>query len=661
MKPILRDDFFKACFLSNLTVSQDKKTAALTLSCCDPENNRYNSTIWVKTDNRFVQLTAMNQESSFIFDDDRTILFPAIREEQDKKRVEEGFPYSCFYRISLDGGEAVKAFEVPLRVMAIRKLKEGLYLLTAKTDANGEDTVGMDEAQLKAMVKTAKDNKDYEVFDEIPFWGNNRGFVNKLRTSLYLYDEKENSAVKITERYANVSSVTVDDEHIFYTADLYTARPSHRPDLYCYDLISGSTECLYQGKAYEIHDLLMRNKELILLATDTKRFGNNENPYYYHYNFDHGQIELLAAYEYATGSSVGSDCRYGSGEELIADHDDLLFVTTREDSSPVYCLNKENKISELIAVQGSVDAIAATEDKILFIGMLQQKLQEVYEFDKKTKEIRCLSDFNDELLKDRYVAVPEKLSVESEGETIYGWVLKPKDYDPEKSYPAILDIHGGPKTVYGEVYYHEMQVWANEGYFVFFCNPIGSDGRDNEFMDIRGKYGTCDYHNIMDFTDEVLKHYPAIDQKRVGVTGGSYGGFMTNWIIGHTDRFAAAASQRSIANWTSFYGVSDIGTTFGPDQQGGNIWENQDKLWWHSPLKYARNCTTPTLFIHSDEDYRCPMAEGLQMYTALVDLGIEARLVYFKGENHELSRSGKPLHRLRRLNEITDWMQSHLK
>lgn len=215
--------------------------------------------------------------------------------------------------------------------------------------------------------------------------------------------------------------------------------------------------------------------------------------------------------------------------------------------------------------------------------------------------------------------------------------------------------------MYGEVFYHEMQVWANEGYFVFFCNPIGSDGRDNEFADLRGKYGTCDYNNIMDFTDAVLKQYPAIDAQRVGVTGGSYGGFMTNWIIGHTSRFAAAASQRSIANWISFYGVSDIGMTFGPDQQGGNIYDDTEKLWWHSPVKYARACTTPTLFIHSDEDYRCPMAEGLQMYTALVDLGVESKLVYFKGENHELSRSGKPLHRMRRLNEITDWMQSHLK
>ena len=149
--------------------------------------------------------------------------------------------------------------------------------------------------------------------------------------------------------------------------------------------------------------------------------------------------------------------------------------------------------------------------------------------------------------------------MESEGLTIGGWVLEPKDYDPSKTYPAVFDVHGGPKTVYGPVFYHEMQLWANMGYFVFFCNPKGSDGRDNDFMDIFGHYGETDYHNLMDFADAVLTAYPQIDPKRVCLTGGSYGGFMTNWIIGHTDRFCCAASQRSISNWLSFYGVSDIG------------------------------------------------------------------------------------------------------
>ena len=152
-----------------------------------------------------------------------------------------------------------------------------------------------------------------------------------------------------------------------------------------------------------------------------------------------------------------------------------------------------------------------------------------------------------------------------------------------------------------------------------------------------------------------MEKYPQIDKNRLCETGGSYGGFMTNWIIGHTDRFCCTASQRSISNWLSFYGVSDIGPYFSKDQTAGDPWESPEKMWEHSPLKYAANVKTPTLFIHSDQDYRCPLEQGLQMYTALIEQGVETRLCLFHGENHELSRSGKPKHRIRRLQEITDW------
>ena len=214
---------------------------------------------------------------------------------------------------------------------------------------------------------------------------------------------------------------------------------------------------------------------------------------------------------------------------------------------------------------------------------------------------------------------------------------------------------------FGETFYHEMQAWASRGYFVFFCNPVGSDGRGNDFMFMRGKYATVDYDSLMTFVDTVLAKYPQIDQSRLAVTGGSYGGYMTNWIITHNNRFACAASQRSISNWLSFYGYSDLGYNFNVDQMNTTIFEGADKMWNVSPMKYAANIQTPTLFIHSDEDYRCPLSEGLQIYTSMVDRGIPTRMCIFKGENHELSRSGRPKHRMRRLNEITAWIEKYTK
>jgi len=190
---------------------------------------------------------------------------------------------------------------------------------------------------------------------------------------------------------------------------------------------------------------------------------------------------------------------------------------------------------------------------------------------------------------------------------------------------------------------------------VVFCNPRGSDGKGNEFSDIRGKYGTIDYDDLMNFLDLALDSYADMDRNNQFVTGGSYGGFMTNWIIGHTDRFRAAASQRCISNWISMFNTTDIGYYFADDQNFSSPWDNQEKLWWHSPLKYADQVKTPTLFIHSEEDYRCWLTEGLQMFTALKYHNVESRLCMFRGENHELSRSGKPKHRLRRLTEIDEW------
>ena len=357
-------------------------------------------------------------------------------------------------------------------------------------------------------------------------------------------------------------------------------------------------------------------------------------------------------------NTVGSDCRYGGGKSFRVKGNKLYFLTTVMHDAFLNTLDINGEERVLTKANGSVDTYAIAGDDIYFIGLRGLRLQELYLL-KDEEEIQ-LTKFNENIIESKKLSIPEKFNIVNDGIEIEGWVLKPTDYEEGKKYPAILDIHGGPKTVYGDVFYHEMQVWANMGYFVFFCNPRGGDGIGNEFADIRGKYGTIDYDDLMKFTDEVLKAYP-IDRSRVGVTGGSYGGFMTNWIIGHTDRFACAASQRSIANWFSKFGTTDIGYYFNVDQNASSPWENPEKLWWHSPMKYADKVKTPTLFIHSEEDYRCWLTEGIQMFTSLKYHGVPARLCMFRGENHELSRSGKPRHRVKRLEEMTNWFELYLK
>jgi dipeptidyl aminopeptidase/acylaminoacyl peptidase len=272
-----------------------------------------------------------------------------------------------------------------------------------------------------------------------------------------------------------------------------------------------------------------------------------------------------------------------------------------------------------------------------------------------------LSRFNARPAEAYRLAVPKALVfTNSRGSAIEGWVLKPPGLKKNESCPAVLSIHGGPKTVYGPALHHEMQHLAARGFAVLYCNPTGSDGGGDMFADIRGAYGAVDCEDILAFTDVALARNKYIDPARLGVLGGSYGGFMVNWLIGHTRRFKAAVSQRGISNWVSMALLSDIGRDFAPDQMGCTVWQNPEAVWDASPLKYAREVTTPTLFIHSGEDYRCPAAEGLQMYAALQLAGTPTRLCLFHGENHELSRSGKPQNRVRRLNEITRWFERYL-
>ena len=165
----------------------------------------------------------------------------------------------------------------------------------------------------------------------------------------------------------------------------------------------------------------------------------------------------------------------------------------------------------------------------------------------------------------------------------------------------------------------------------------------------------------MQFVDHALKVTPNLDPDHLGVTGGSYGGWMTNWILGHTDRFKAACSQRSFSNWLSDFSASEIGFTFDPIEVGGIPWEDPVRLWWNSPAAYVDKIKTPTLFIHSLMDHNCPLSESMQIFTAMRYRHIPARAVLFEGEGHGLSRGGKPKHRIRRIKEITEWMDTYLK
>lgn len=238
-----------------------------------------------------------------------------------------------------------------------------------------------------------------------------------------------------------------------------------------------------------------------------------------------------------------------------------------------------------------------------------------------------------------------------DGLDIDGFLVKPVGFDPSKKYPMVLSIHGGPAGMYGVDWYHEFQVYAGRGWAVFFTNPRGSTGYGHKFQRaVANEWGGKAYTDIMAGVETVLKQNSWIDRERLGVTGGSYGGYMTNWIVTQTNLFKAAVTLRSISNFISDDGTRD--GAYGHERDfGGDIFHNFDEYWKYSPLHYVQNVKTPTLVLHSDNDYRVPIEQGEQWFRALQRYHVTSEIVFFPRENHNLTRTGEPKH----LVESLDW------
>lgn len=636
MNPIKIETFTQFQFVSNPGFSPDGESIAFVVQHADLKDNDYKGDLYLYDckDGQVRRLTTAGDAKSYVWTAKGTLLFPAGR---DGKK--EGS--TCYYEISPEGGEAVKAFVLPVKATGMYRVDEDRYLVTAVMELD-KRVQSKDEA--------------YEVVDEIPFWSNGKGFTNGLRTRLYLYEVSTNHLTLISEETADVSSYSVRGDKVLYKAYDWTDIRNLYDGIYLYDMATGENRCLLEKDVRRTGMIgLWADDEAVVASGVDNPHGNGKYMDFYTMNLKTGEMKLLTEYDYSSGSgSVGSDARLGGGRTVKTGNGVCYFVTTRGDSAHVYSLKKDGSLTGIMTDRGSCDSFDVQDGHLVVCGLYGKKLAELYLDGKQ------ITSFND--MDQWQVSTPKEYSFRAtDGYELTGWVLTPAGYEPGKKYPAIFHIHGGPRTVFSTVFHHEMQVWANAGYFVFFTNPRGSDGFGTEFGDINGKYGTVDYDNLMEFTDYVLAHEPDIDQERVGVTGGSYGGFMTNWIIGHTDRFKVAASQRSIANWISFEYMSDIGHTFTKNEQSVFACEDVDKLWFHSPIKYIAGCKTPTLFIHSDQDYRCNIAEGMEMFAALKVLGVKTRMLVVKGETHELSRSGRPRNRIIRMKEILNWMDQYLK
>jgi dipeptidyl aminopeptidase/acylaminoacyl peptidase len=272
-----------------------------------------------------------------------------------------------------------------------------------------------------------------------------------------------------------------------------------------------------------------------------------------------------------------------------------------------------------------------------------------------------ITQLNSEITEKINLVMPEEVIVSGHDDyPIHAWIIKPPNFSPRRKYPSILEIHGGPRVQYGHTFFHEMQFLAAQGFLVYFGNPRGGQGYGRKHAEVTvNAWGTVDYEDCMSLARHMARQ-EYIDTKKMGVTGGSYGGYMTNWIVTHTDKFAAAVTQRSVTNFISFYGSSDFG--FALDREiKGSPWADLDSWWEMSPIKHVANVRTPLLIKHSENDLRCPIEQAEQFYIALKKLGRTVEFVRFPDEPHGLSRCGRPDRRLARLDWIVKWFDRYLK
>ncbi|MDR2389055.1 MAG: S9 family peptidase [Tannerellaceae bacterium] len=661
-KPVGIDFFKEVKMISNLKAYQGE--IYFILKQANLEGNTYAGDLFRLENGLARRLTSTHEVSNYFLMDDGSLLFRSARETRDRERIGRGEPLSVFVRLGREIGEAQEAFRLPYNVGDMKFVDEDRFFFTAVYDHGFAQLLELSGNDMEAALREKERNSPYRIFDEIPFWANGRGDVSGKRTHLYFYDR--GVIRELSDPFETVGGLALSDDRqtLVYTSVTYRGKAPRGNRLMAFSLSEGTRReltPLEDPASYGNFAFLSTNELLLTIQTALDAIANAS---FYRLNLTTLALEKLYGGDpYGLGNSVGSDVKMGNASSGIRhDAEGFYYLTTCVDHAPLVCVSFGDSSVSLVNRGGeSLLEYLPWEDGFLTVAMTGNGAAEIYHLDRQGAMTR-LSNLNGHLQEEFALATPQPVRFRNElGVELTGYVLPPAGREPGKKYPAILSIHGGPKTAFGVGLFHEMQYWSSQGYAVLFTNPTGSDGRGNAFADIRGRYGETDYRDLMRFTDVAIRSFDFIDADRLGVAGGSYGGFMTNWIIGHTDRFKAAASQRGIASWISFSNTTDIGYTFIHSQLGGDAWTHHESLWSQSPLKYADRVTTPTLFIHSEEDYRCWLSEGIQMFYALRYFDIPSRLVLFEDENHELSRSGRPLNRIKRLREITEWMDTYLK
>jgi dipeptidyl aminopeptidase/acylaminoacyl peptidase len=671
-------DLFDFVWVANPQLSPDGVRVAFTHVTVDEKRTGYETSIWIAATNgkeRPARMTNGKHDTQPRWSPDgRQIIFVRGGDKDESGKPKPG----QLAMLSLTGGEASTITDLP------KGASNPVWSPDGKQIAFVSSTT-QDDIQKAQRKKNAKpgDNQaesehesDVHVINRAVYRSNDEGYLDSKRHA-HIWLVETPAAGDELSKPVQLTNGNFDEGQLVWSHDgsriYFLTRRVDEPyyelpstDIYSVPSVGGNSEKL-ATIPMGTGDLVLSpdGRQLAFHGSVTQPVRSYSQPDLWIMEVAPGAKtqNLTSAYDFDMGSSVGGDNappRGGRGRTLYWSPDGrwLFDIVEKQGRSPIARVDtKTGAVSEVTrgdeaVLDFSVNAGASTIVALVSSPVMIGDLFAIASDGTQTR----ITDFNGKLWSQLNLTAPEEINYTSfDGKRIQAWVQKPPDFDPHKKYPLILDIHGGPHSAYGWTFDHEFQWMAAKGYVVLYVNPRGSTSYGQEFGNIiQYHYPGDDYRDLMIGVDELLKR-GYIDQKKLGVTGGSGGGVLTDWTITHTDRFAAAVSQRDISNWASWWYTADF-TLFQPNWFKAPPFEDPQDYNNRSAITFVKDIHTPVLFVLGESDFRTPQdSGGEQLFRALKYMKRPTAMVVFPRETHELSRSGEPWHRIERLEYIVGW------
>jgi len=545
-----------------------------------------------------------------------------------------------------------------------------LFLSNTAKDENAAVLIREKDAEEQKKEKEEKNNK-IKVINKKFYKLDGVGFFDDRNPQIWVMDLSTKKCSQITQDACNHQSPvwSSTDEKIAFVKSIGQDTPGYHPlksELWIYDAKLKKLHCLVKGNAAIATPSFSPCGKKIAYFSHNIEFG--EASFYKLWIFDLEKRKktcLTPSVDMALGNWGLNDVSGLSimSKPLWDNGGEILYCTgSNQGNVEIYAVFLTGKLKKILSGNRQIGQFSIKKQKKNIVFNFSDPLTpgDISLFDLNEKKETRLTEVNKELLDERLLSMPEPFQVKGQnGHDIHGWIMKPALFNKKTKYPAILEIHGGPHLMYANSFFFEFQYLASAGYIVVYSNPCGSMGYGQKFADLnRGDYGGLDYQDLINVT-EYIRCLDYVNENSLGLTGGSYGGYMTNWIVTQTKQFTAAVTQRSISNLFTHAGVSDDGmfTAFVEHKVTLN---NMEELYRNSPITYIDNVKTPLLIIHSENDYRCPLEQAEQMYIHLKFRERVTELVIYPNSSHGLSRNGFPPFRVDRLQRISDWFDRYL-